>query len=199
MLFFGMELHLGLLKMVFRQMLLFRASGTTMIKILAFVSCILAACSCSSLATVTAPSPSAIVPTETSSPSPDKTALFRQFADAVNKGDVSAALGVFTDDVVWVRGGQCPPSACIGKQPVQREITRDIANHHVVTIIGGDESAGKLNIRIELRNDGTRRANVERIVQIFSLTVRGDKIAGVHVELDTSDLQTAAFLAAQGR
>lgn len=175
--------------------------GISMVKQFVFVAVLLLICACSSstITPTTAPSPSAIIPTENSSAFADKTAPFRQFVESVNNGDVNGALTVLTDDVVWERGGQCPPGACVGKQAVQREIARDVANHHVMTIVGSDAEENNQKVRIELQTDGTRRANVERIVQIFYVELKSNKIAAVRVAVDTSDPATAAFQAAQGR
>ena len=173
--------------------------GISMVKALMLSVSLFAIGSCSSPSSTATPTTPAVISTRTPSPSQGTLAPFRQFVEAVNKADVDGALNVFADDVVWERGGQCPAAACVGKQAVQREIARDVANHHVMTIVGADESERKLSMRIELRTDGTRRANVERIIQIFSLEQNGDKIAAVRVGFDTSDPVTAAFVATQAR
>lgn len=118
-------------------------------------------------------------------------------ADALNRGDAAAALIVFTDDVVWERGGQCPPGTCAGKQVVQRELTRDVAAHHQLTLLSADTVGTAPTIRLELRNDGTRRANVDRVIQFFAIEIRDDKISSVRVSFDMSDAVTAGFVASQ--
>ena len=128
---------------------------------------------------------------------PDPAGLFRQFVDAVNLGDVAGALTVFTDVVVWERGGRCPPGACVGTAAVRGEIEKDVADHHRIDIIDIQASDNILTVRVELRTDGTRAAGVERIIQLFTVEVRGDKISSVRVMVDTTDPQTAGFLAAR--
>lgn len=134
---------------------------------------------------------------DTTGLSSPKAAAFREFAEAVNRGDVSSALAVVTDDIIWERGNQCPAGTCIGKQAVQREITRDVMAHHKLTLVSIDTSTANPIIRLETRNDGTRRVNVDRVIQLFRLELRGDKIAAVRVSFDLSDPVTAAFVASQ--
>ena len=121
----------------------------------------------------------------------------RLYLDALNQGDIAAALATFTDDAIWERGGQCPPGACAGTTAVRAEITRDVAAHHKLTPLSADESTGSVAVRLELRNDGTQRANVDRVVQIFAFKLRGGKISAVAVSFDGSDPVTAAFVASQ--
>lgn len=165
---------------------------------LAVTLSLLAIGSCT-LSPETAPRTIPIAPTRVVNASSDGLVLFREFVTSLNSGDANGALRVLSDDVSWERGGQCPERACIGKEAAQREIQRDVANHHVLSIISADRAGESWNVKVDLRTDGTRRANVERIVQVFSLEVRGQKIAKVHVTVDTSDPATAAFQAAQGR
>ena len=140
-------------------------------------------------------------PTSTATPAVGLTspqlAPFRQMTEAVNRGDVAAAMAVFTDDVIWERGGQCPPTFCKGIQTVQRELTRDVGAHHLITLLSADTVGNAPRVRLELRTDGTRRGGVERIIQFFTLELRGEKIAAVRVSFDTDDAVTAAFVASQ--
>lgn len=124
-------------------------------------------------------------------------APFRQMADTLNRGDATAAAGVFTDEAVWERGGQCPPGACIGKQAVQRELTRDVMAHHQLTLLSADTATTSPIVRLELRNDGTRRAGVERVIQLFAIEMKNDKISSLRVSFDMSDAVTARFVASQ--
>lgn len=126
-----------------------------------------------------------------------RVAPFRQMADALNRGDATAAARVFTDEAVWERGGQCPPGACIGKQAVQRELTRDVTAHHQLTLLSADTATTIPIVRLELRNDGTRRAGVERVIQFFAIEMKNDKISSLRVSFDMSDAVTARFVASQ--
>lgn len=137
---------------------------------------------------------STATPTDLASP---ELAPFRQFVEAVNRADTAAALALLTEDVVWERGGQCPPAACKGKRLAERELTRDVGAHHLITPLTVDQVDNVPRVRVELRTDGTRRGGAERIIQFFSLELRDGKIAAVRVAFDTTDPATAAFVASQ--
>ena len=180
-----------------------------LLTLLASVGLLLTACSAGASTSVApaataqrTPSPTASAPvstaaaTEATGLASPKVAAFRQYADAINRGDVTGALAVFTDDVVWERGGQCPPGACTGKPTVQREITRDVTAHHKLTLVAADTSGANPTIRLELRNDGTQRGNVERVIQFFALELKNDRISAVRVSFDLTDPVTTAFVIA---
>ncbi len=123
----------------------------------------------------------------------DLAAIFGQFADAVNQGDVDAALALFTEDATWVRGGVCPPGACVGQAAIRTEIERDIANNHQLDIVDIQVSGTTLTARVEVRTDATRAAGVERIIQVFTLEFREDKISALQLRPDLTDPETAAL------
>lgn len=79
---------------------------------------------------------------------------------------------------------------------MQRELTRDVAAHHQLTLLSANTTASPI-IRLELRTDGTRRANVDRVIQFFAIEVKDDKISSVRVSFDLSDAVTAGFVASQ--
>ena len=125
----------------------------------------------------------------------DLTAIFRQFTDAVNAGDVDVALATFTEDATWVRGGRCPPGGCTGQAAIRGELEKDVADHHRIDIVDTQVSGSTLTARVELRTDGTRAAGVERIIQMFTVEFRGDKMSALRARPDLTDSQTAAFAA----
>ncbi len=137
-------------------------------------------------------------PTAAATSAPADLAAFRQFVEAVNAGNVAGAMAALDEGVIWVRGGQCPSGRCTGKQAVEGEVMRDVANHHALLIAGTEPATGGLNVRVELRNDGTRRANVDRVIQVWALEMKAGKISVVRVANDTSDPATVAFLAIPG-
>jgi hypothetical protein len=57
--------------------------------------------------------------------------------------------------------------------------------------VAGDTVTG----RIEHTNDASRAAGVDRFIVAVTVTVRGDKIAHSKRSFDTSDAQTARFVA----
>lgn len=110
----------------------------------------------------------------------------------------AGALKFFTEDVVWERGRQCPPTICKGIQTVQRELMRDVSAHHQMTPLSGEIVPGGQRIRAETRTDGTRRGGVDRIIQFFSLEMRGERIAAVRASFDVSDAVTTGVRSIAG-
>ncbi len=119
--------------------------------------------------------------------------IFRQFVEAINQGDVAAALALFTDDATWERGGRCPPNECVGIAAVQGEIEKDVTDNHRIDIVSIEVSGNTVTARVELRTDGTRARSVERIIQIFTVEVTGDKISSLQAAPDLTDPVTADF------
>ena len=145
-----------------------------------------------------------LAPTVTRTPTATPSSLtsaelapFPQFVEAVNRGDVPAALSNLTENVARERGGQCPLGTCRGKQAAEREVTRDVGAHHAITPLTADRVDNMPRVRLELRTDGTGRGGTERIIQFFSLELRAGKITAVRVAFDTSDPAAAAFVASQ--
>ena len=121
----------------------------------------------------------------------DPAAVFGEFADAVNAGDVDAALALFTEDATWVRGGRCPPGACAGQDAIRTELEKDVADNHRIHIVGVEVSGTTLTARIELRTDGTREAGIERAIQTYTVEFDQEKISAVQVVPDLTDPETA--------
>lgn len=128
-------------------------------------------------------------------PSAGPAATFRQFAAAVNGGDVAGALAFFADDATWVRGGTCPPGACAGTEAIRSQIEKDVSDGHDISIIDAQVSGSTLTARVELRTDATRAAGTDRIIQVFTLQFSGDKISALQARPDLTDPATAAFAA----
>ena len=122
----------------------------------------------------------------------DPTAVFGEFADAVNAGDVDAALALFTEDATWVRGGRCPPGACAGQAAIRAELEKDVADNHRIDIVDVQVTGNTLTARIELRSDGTREAEgIDRVIQTVTLEFSERKISAIEVVPDLTDPQTS--------
>jgi ketosteroid isomerase-like protein len=91
--------------------------------------------------------------------------------------------------------GLCSPSPCIGLLEIRPEIQRQMRDHVQVTSVSRQVSGATATGRIEVRANSVRAAGVERIIATDTLEVRGSKFARVRTALDTSDQQTAAFIA----
>ena len=124
----------------------------------------------------------------------DLAAIFGQYADAVNQGDVDAALALFTEDATWVRGGRCPPGACVGQAAIRVELEVEVASDHRIDIIDTQVTGSTLTARAEFQTDRTREAGVERIILAYTVEFQGDKISLLRAMPDLTDPQTAAFV-----
>ena len=123
----------------------------------------------------------------------DLAAIFGQYADAVNQGDVDAALALFTEDATWVRGGRCPPGACVGQAAIRAELEAEVASDHRIDIIDAQVTGSTLTARAEFQTVMTRAAGVERIILAYTVEFQGDKISLLRAMPDLTDPQTAAF------
>ena len=123
----------------------------------------------------------------------DLAAIFGQYAAAVNGGDVDGALALFIEDATWVRGGRCPPGACVGQDAVRVELEVEVASDHRIDIIETQVTGSTLTARAEFQTVMTRAAGVERIILAYTVEFQGDKISLLRAMPDLSDPQTAAF------
>jgi ketosteroid isomerase-like protein len=127
----------------------------------------------------------------------DPVAVQQQLADALARGDVQAALSLFTDDaVIDSESGLCAKAPCTGKAAIQKDFERYVADksRHVTplnTYLSGDI----LVTRFEARSANIKKAGTERIILWGIREFRGDKIAVSRCCLpDRTDAQTARFL-----
>ena len=128
----------------------------------------------------------------------DPASVINAFFDARSRGDATAALELFAEDAVYDGVGLCggvsgaPP--CVGKSAIAPEIERLISGSNP-TVIGTEVSGNVVTVRYEVRGAGPQAAGVERIINVVTAEVQGSKITSFHVGNDTSDPQTATFLA----
>jgi ketosteroid isomerase-like protein len=54
-------------------------------------------------------------------------ALYQQFLDSINGGDVPAAMALFADDAVFEGEPGCSSAPCAGKDAIQQELERQVA------------------------------------------------------------------------
>ncbi len=137
----------------------------------------------------------ALLATAASAQETDPDAVFDEFVDAVNGGDVDAALALFTEDATWTRGGRCPPGACVGTDAIRGELQKDVADHHQIVIIEVEVSGSMLTGRTELRTDVTRAEGIERAIQTVTLEFYGEKISSLEIAPDFTDPMTAELRA----
>ena len=139
----------------------------------------------------------------------DPLTVVRQALDANNRDDVEGLLALVTDDYVQ-EGGACesaPGGRCVGKQAFRQAIERgpgDEAEDEpggppIITIASSQVSGNTVTARLEVRFDPTpaplRAAGVERVIELGTFEVRGDKLASARFVRDLSDPQTAIAVA----
>jgi hypothetical protein len=136
-------------------------------------------------------------PTPTAGVSSNPVELVKQFLDDENRGDVTAALTLVTDDAV-IDGGSCQPP-CVGKAAIQKDIEQGEIVHtqHILADSTFQVSGNTVTARIEHQSDVARAAGVDRFFVIATIQFTGDKISHISPRLDTSDPQTATFAAFQ--
>jgi ketosteroid isomerase-like protein len=124
----------------------------------------------------------------------DPAAVHQRYLDATNRGDVAAAVALFSQDAVYL-GGSCQPDPCVGHAAIQGDIAGNVASHVRVTRLSSEIDGDTLTWRSEVVADGVRAAGVERIITLGTTQVRAATIVNHHFRFDTSDPQTAVYAA----
>jgi hypothetical protein len=125
----------------------------------------------------------------------DVGALYRQFQEAINRGDADAAIALLADDATWLRG-TCQPNPCAGTPRLRQEIVRQIGDHNQASAFSTDAGGGAVVVRYELRSDFGRKKGVERRIQLDTVTAQDGKIRSIVTKLDMSDPETKTFAGA---
>jgi hypothetical protein len=127
----------------------------------------------------------------------DPVAVQKQLLEALTRGDVGAALALFTDDsVIDAESGLCAKAPCVGKAAIQKDLERYVADKsRRVTPINTYATGNVLVTRFEARSATIQKAGVERIILWGIREMRGGKIASTRCCLpERTDPQTARFL-----
>ena len=127
----------------------------------------------------------------------DPVVVQQQLQDALARGDVQAAVALFTDDaVIDTESGLCARAPCVGKVAIQKDFERYVADKsRRVTSLGTYVSGNVLVTRFEARSALIEKAGVDRIILWGIREMKGDKIASSRCCLpDRTDSQTARFL-----
>jgi ketosteroid isomerase-like protein len=123
----------------------------------------------------------------------DPAAVARRYVEAVNGGNVTTIVTLFTDDATVAHGRVCTPP-CVGDPAaVRRQYEQDVANGVKLTIVDLQVSGNTVALRMELFATAMRAAHVERIIGTDTIEVRGEKIASLRFAPDLNDPQTAKF------
>jgi hypothetical protein len=112
---------------------------------------------------------------------------------AQSRGDVTAALTLYSDDAIVQYGGLCW-TPCVGKTAIQKELERRVAAKNQWTIIGKYVSGNVAVVQTELRIGYIEKSGVDRVIVWSIYEVTGDKIAVVPLVGQRTDPQTARFI-----
>jgi hypothetical protein len=127
----------------------------------------------------------------------DPVVVQQQLLDALARGDVQAAVALFTDDaVIDTESGLCAKAPCVGKVAIQKDFERYVADKsRRVKSLGTYVSGNILVTRFEAHSALIEKAGVDRIILWGIREMKGDKIASSRCCLpDRTDSQTARFL-----
>jgi len=131
-----------------------------------------------------------------STPAPaqvDPAALAEQDLAAESRGDVAAALALYSDNAIVQYGGLCW-SPCVGKAAIRKELERRVAAKNQFKIIGKYVSGNVAVVQTELRIGYIEKSGVDRVVVWNIYEVTGDKIAVATLVGQRTDPQTARFI-----
>jgi hypothetical protein len=131
-----------------------------------------------------------------STPAPaevDPASLAEQDAAAESRGDVAAALALYSDDAIVQYGGLCW-TPCVGKAAIQKELERRVAAKNRWKIIGKYVSGNVAVVQTELQIGYIEQSGVDRVIVWCIYEVKGDKIAVVTLVGQRTDPQTARFI-----
>lgn len=134
----------------------------------------------------------------------DPAVLAEQDIAAQSRGDVAAAIALYSDDAIVQYGGLCW-TPCVGKPAVQKEIERRVAARNHAKIIGKYVSGNVAVVKTEVRVTAIDKSGaehpvewspgVDRLIVWNIYEVAGDKIAVVTLAGQRTDPQTARFIA----
>jgi hypothetical protein len=132
-----------------------------------------------------------------STPAPaqvDPASLAQRDLAAESRGDVAAALALYSDDAIVQGGGLCAAAPCVGKAAIQKELERRVAARNRFTIIDKCVSGNVAVVQTELRIGYIEKSGVDRVVVWIIYEVTGDKIAVATLVGQRTDPQTARFI-----
>jgi pimeloyl-ACP methyl ester carboxylesterase len=122
--------------------------------------------------------------------------------EAINRGDVSAAIAQFTDDAVFDDDTACAfPFMCVGAEEIRPRLEALVVNRtrfSEITIGRYATTWTSWTIgRFQTQSEQVRAAGVERILQATAVSLRGGKIVSISWRYHPGDDQTRRFLQGQ--
>ena len=123
----------------------------------------------------------------------DPVSLAERDIAAESRGDVAAALDLYSDDAIVQYGGLCW-TPCVGKAAIQKELERRVEAKNQFKIIGKYVSGNVAVLQTELQIGYIEKSSVDRVVVWNIYEVTGDKIAVATLVGQRTDPQTARFI-----
>jgi len=112
---------------------------------------------------------------------------------AETRGDVAAALALYSDDAVIQNGGLCS-TGCVGKDAIQKELERRVAAKNRWKIVGSYVSGNVAVVKTELKIGYIEASGVDRVIVWNIYEVKDGKIAIATTIGQRTDPQTAQFV-----
>jgi hypothetical protein len=126
---------------------------------------------------------------------PDVASLYRQFIEAINRGDVASAVGLMTDDARLQGTPGCLMSACRGKAAVRQDLEQDVAGHLQIQSLGTLQvSENSVKANTAHRADVLKGAGLSRVIINETFTFQAGKISSIVFEPEATDPQTATLV-----
>jgi ketosteroid isomerase-like protein len=125
--------------------------------------------------------------------------VYQKYLDARDRGDVEAVVSLFAEDGVFVGGGGCRPTPCVGSAAIRTSFRNQVVGHYRATLLDSRVEGDTVFWRATIENDMTLAAGIPRIRTAGTTVVRGGKIAELRALPDPSDPDTARFLEWQAR
>lgn len=128
-------------------------------------------------------------------------ALAQQEAAAERRGDAAAAAALYSDDAVVQYGGLCW-TPCVGKEAIQKEMKRRVAQKDYPTIIGKFVLGNVVVVlsAVSLVDKSTKHQKLQwspGVDRLYIWTIyetKGHKIAVATLAGQRTDPQTASFI-----
>lgn len=121
-------------------------------------------------------------------------ALFRQLVDAVNAGSPPLAAVLFADDGL-VELVDVKANGNVGRETLQDFFGGFVFIKSRFTIISSETSGDTASGRVEVTWSQLQEQGTERIVDLFTVEVKGGKISRLRLQFDLTDLQTSGVFA----
>lgn len=121
----------------------------------------------------------------------------QRYVGAVNRGDVEAALALFTDDARLVAGPDCTePSPCIGKAEIRSKFLEPMFAQRLKLVPMRVEASSAESVRVDLalELDEFREMGFDELRGTDEFRLRGGRIASVLFRFDPAHPPTGRFL-----